>query len=311
MLKKILRIATRKSPLALLQSNFIKKILLYFYPNLIITLIPIVTRGDMILHQSLSKIGGKGLFIKELELALLENRADIAVHSMKDIPNTIPSELCLSSICSRGNALDALVSNNYQSIDELPEQAIIGTSSPRRKAQLIRYRPDLIIHPIRGNINTRLKKLDEGKYTAIILATEGLKRLGLGNRISQIIPAELSLPSCGQGAIGVEYRLNDNNISLLLKKIKDKNTEFIIKAERAFCKKMNAGCQIPIASYAILSNNELWLRGLVCSPDGKIFLSGERIGKPNFGENMGNELAIELLNKGALKILKNIFFDKK
>ncbi|CAL4044097.1 hydroxymethylbilane synthase [Buchnera aphidicola] len=308
MLKKILRIATRKSPLALLQSNFIKKNLLYFYPHLIITLIPIVTRGDLILHKSLSNIGGKGSFTKELELALLDNRADIAVHSMKDIPNTIPSELCLSSISKRGNPLDAFVSNCYQSIDQLPKQAIIGTSSLRRKAQLIRYRPDLIIQPLRGNIDTRLKKLDEGKYTAIILATEGLNRLGLKNRINQIIPAEYCLPPCGQGTIGVEYRLNDHNISLLLKKIKDKNTEYITMAERSFCKKMNSGCHIPVASYAILKKNKLWLRGLVCSPNGKIFLSGERIGKPNFGEKMGYELASELLNKGALKILKNIFF---
>ncbi|HXK00679.1 MAG TPA: hydroxymethylbilane synthase [Buchnera sp. (in: enterobacteria)] len=305
--KKIIRIATRNSPLALLQSNFIKKKLLCFYPHLIIKLIPIVTRGDIILHKSLSNIGGKGLFIKELELALLENKADIAVHSMKDIPNTLPPGLCLSSICKRGNALDALVSNHYKSIDHLPKRAIIGTSSLRRKSQLIRYRPDLIIYPLRGNIHTRLKKLDDGHYTAIILSAEGLNRLGLKKRISQIIPAELSLPPCGQGAIGVEYRSSDLNIAILLRTMQDKNTEIIIKTERAFCKKMNSGCQIPVASYAILSKKKLWLRGLVCSPDGKIFLSGQRVGNPHVGEEMGNILATELLNQGALKILKNIF----
>ncbi|HMI76742.1 MAG TPA: hydroxymethylbilane synthase [Buchnera sp. (in: enterobacteria)] len=309
MSKKILRIATRKSPLALLQSNLIKKILLFFNPHLTIKLIPMLSSGDIFHNVSLSNIGGKGLFIKELEQALLNGIADIAIHSMKDVPINIHKELCLLSVCKRGNPLDALVSNIYQSINTLPKGAKIGTSSLRRKSQLIRYRPDLIINPLRGNIHTRLQKLDAGNYDAIILSTEGLNRLGLQNRISQIIPAELSLPACGQGAIGVEYRLQDNRVSLLLKKINNKHTEFEIIAERAFCNKFQAGCQVPIASYAILKKNKLWLRGLIASPNGTILLSGERIGLPEIGKKMGESLATELLNRGALKILNNIFTD--
>ncbi|WP_422667461.1 hydroxymethylbilane synthase [Buchnera aphidicola] len=307
MINTILRIATRKSPLALQQTKYVQKKLLSLYPNLNIQLVPIVTHGDSILNKSLSKEGGKGLFIKELEIALLENKADIAIHSMKDLPVTITKELCLVSICKRGNALDSLVSNHYKSINHLPKGAIIGTSSLRRQCQLITYRPDLIIVPIRGNVETRIAKLDQGKYDAIILATEGLNRLGLKNRITQIIPAELSLPSCGQGAIGIQSRLHDKKISFFLSRLNHSNTVIEINAERAFCKKLEAGCHIPIGIYAILKKNKIWLRGLVGSPNGKIILKGERIGLYNTGEKMGYSLANELLSNGAHKILKNLY----
>ncbi|CAL4325962.1 Porphobilinogen deaminase [Buchnera aphidicola (Protaphis terricola)] len=310
MKKKILRIATRKSPLALEQTKYVKKKILSLYPNLNIKLVPIVTHGDNILNKSLSKISGKGLFIKELEFALLENRADIAIHSMKDLPVHITKELCLVSICKRGNPLDSLVSNNYKTINQLPKGAIIGTSSLRRQCQLITYRPDLIVSPLRGNIETRIAKLDSGQYDAIILATEGLNRLSLKHRISQIIPAELSLPSCGQGAIGIQSRLHDKKILFHLSRLNHFNTYAEINAERAFCKTLEAGCQIPIGSYAILKKNKIWLRGLVGSPDGNTILKGERIGWYYNGEEMGYSLANELLSNGARKILDNMYIQK-
>jgi len=310
MYNKTLRIATRKSPLALEQTKYVQKKILSLYPNLDIKLVPIVTHGDNILNKSLSKIGGKGLFIKELEHALLENKADIAIHSMKDLPMNITKELCLVSICKRGSALDSLISNNYQSINQLPKGAIVGTSSLRRKCQLITYRPDLIISPLRGNIETRIAKLDQGKYDAIILAAEGLNRLSLKNRISQIIPAKLSLPSCGQGAIGIQSRLHDKKILFFLSHLNHINTFIEISTERAFCRKLESGCQIPIGSYAILKKNKIWLRGLVGSPNGEIILQGERIGCYNTGEKMGYSLADELLNNGAKNILNNLNIKK-
>lgn len=310
MQNKTLRIATRKSPLALQQTEYVQKKILSLYPDLNIILVPIVTHGDNILNKSLSKIGGKGLFIKELEIALLENKADIAIHSMKDLPVNITKELCLVSICKRGSALDTLVSNNYSSINELPKGAIIGTSSLRRQCQLITYRPDLIISPLRGNVETRISKLDQGKYDAIILAAEGLNRLNLQHRISQIIPSELSLPSCGQGAIGIQSRLHDKKTLFFLSRLNHINTFIEINAERAFCRKLGAGCQVPIGSYAILKKNKIWLRGLIGSPNGKTILKGERIGCFNTGEKMGYSLADELLNNGAKNILNDLHTKK-
>jgi hydroxymethylbilane synthase len=310
MRKKILRIATRKSPLALEQTKYVQKKLLSLYPDLNTKIIPIVTHGDNILNKSLSKIGGKGLFIKELEFALLENKADIAIHSMKDLPVHITKELCLISICKRGNALDSLISNHYQSISHLPKGAVVGTSSLRRQCQLITYRPDLIVSPLRGNVETRIAKLDEGKYDAIILATEGLNRLNLKHRITQIIPAELSLPPCGQGAIGIQSRLHDKKILFFLSRLNHFNTFIEINAERAFCKKLEAGCQIPIGIYAILKKKKIWLRGLVGSPDGEIILKGERFGWYNTAEEMGYSLAKELINNGAKKILDSFYIKK-
>lgn len=310
MRNRILRIATRKSPLALEQTKYVQKKILSLYPEINIKIVPIVTHGDNILHKSLSKIGGKGLFIKELEHALLENKADIAIHSMKDLPVNFTKELCLISICKRGNPLDSLVSNHYQSINQLPKGAVVGTSSLRRQCQLITYRPDLIVSPLRGNIETRIAKLDQGKYDAIILATEGLNRLSLQNRISQVIPAELSLPSCGQGAIGIQSRSHDKKILFFLSRLNHRNTFIEINTERAFCRKLESGCQIPVGSYAILKKNKIWLRGLVGEPDGKMILKGERIGCYNTGENMGYALADELLKNGARNILNNLHIKK-
>ncbi|QIQ41575.1 MAG: hydroxymethylbilane synthase [Buchnera aphidicola (Aphis urticata)] len=307
MKRKILRIATRNSPLALAQTKYVEKKILSLYPDLNIQLVPIVTHGDNILNKSLSKIGGKGLFIKELEFALLENKADIAIHSMKDLPVHITKELCLVSICKRGNPLDSLVSNRYKSINQLPKGAKIGTSSLRRQCQLITYRPDLIVAPLRGNIETRIAKLDQGKYDAIILAAEGLNRLRLKHRITQIIPAELSLPSCGQGAIGIQSRLYDKQILFFLSHLNHISTFIEINTERAFCKTLEAGCQIPIGSYAILKKNEIWLRGLVGSPDGAMILKGERVGWYNNAEEMAYSLANELLSHGAQQILDDIY----
>ncbi|ANZ22814.1 porphobilinogen deaminase [Buchnera aphidicola (Diuraphis noxia)] len=310
MKNKTLRIATRKSPLALQQTKYVQKKILSLYPDVNIKLVPIVTNGDNILNKSLSKIGGKGLFIKELEIALLENKADIAIHSMKDLPVNITKELCLVSVCKRGNPLDTLVSNHYNSINQLPQGAKIGTSSLRRQCQLITYRPDLIILPLRGNIETRIAKLDQGKYDAIILATEGLNRLKLQNRITQIIPAELSLPSCGQGAIGIQSRIHDKKMIFFLSRLNHINSFIEINAERAFCRKLNAGCHIPIGSYAIIKKNQIWLRGLVGSPNGETILKGEKIGRYNTGEKMGYSLAKELLQNGAQNILNNIFLQQ-
>ncbi|CAL4325014.1 hydroxymethylbilane synthase [Buchnera aphidicola] len=309
MKQKIIRIATRKSPLALLQSYHVKKKILYFYPHLKIQIIPINTYGDQNIDKPLYRINGKNIFIKELELALLKNQADIAIHSMKDIPIKIHNQLHLISICKRGNPLDALVSNYYNSINELPIGAIIGTSSLRRKCQLISYRPDLIIYPIRGNIETRINKLDLGMYDAIILGVEGLNKLKLKHRIKQIISEKLSLPSCGQGAIGIESRKYDKNISIILKKINNTSSYISIKAERSFCEILQSGCQTPIGSFAIIKRNILWLRGMIGSSDGKVILKGEQYGSLSNAKKIGYKLAKKLLTYGAKEILN--IHDKK
>jgi hydroxymethylbilane synthase len=305
MAKKTLRIATRKSPLALLQANFVRKKLLSVYPDWNFYLIPMSTNGDNFLKSSFSKLNGKGIFMKELELALINNTADIAIHSMKDVPVNISKKLCLASICKRDNPLDALISNYYSSIDRLPFKAKIGTSSLRRKCQLINYRSDLNVLPLRGNIETRLKKLDEGIYDAIVLAVAGLNRLKLKHRIQQIIPPELLLPPGGQGAIGIQSRSNDLETIFLVKVLTDEITDIEIQAERAFCKKMNSSCKIPIGSYAkIFNNNQIKLKGLIGLPNGKKILKEEAIGPLISAKDIGNKLAKKLLKMGAKNLLK-------
>ncbi|CAL4325589.1 hydroxymethylbilane synthase [Buchnera aphidicola] len=304
LLKKKIRIATRKSPLALFQAMYVKKKLISIFPNLLITIIPIITHGDKFLNASFIKSNGKGVFIKELEIALLQNKADIAIHSVKDIPMNIHKNLSLACICKRDNPLDALISKNYKNINELPKNAVIGTSSLRRKFQLMNYRQDLIISPLRGNIETRLKKLDKGKYDAIVLAAAGLKRLGLQKRISYLIPPELSLPPCGQGAIGIECRIKDRDLITILEKIHHYKSKILIQAERAFCKKLLIGCQLPVGSYAILKKEKIWLRTFISSFDGKDIIKGEKIGSVNDAKKIGYGLASELLKKGAKKILR-------
>ncbi|MCZ4059632.1 hydroxymethylbilane synthase [Pantoea sp. LMR881] len=307
MLDKIFRIATRQSPLALWQAQYVQQRLMSAYPGLRVELVPMVTKGDIILDTPLAKVGGKGLFVKELELAMLENRADLAVHSMKDVPVDFPEGLGLVTICEREDPRDAFVSHHYASIDELPQGAIVGTSSLRRQCQISARRPDLIIKTLRGNVGTRLSKLDAGEYDAIILAAAGLKRLGLEDRIRQPLPAEVSLPAVGQGAVGIECRLDDSTLIGLLQALNHDDTAVCVKAERAMNTRLEGGCQVPIGSFAVLENDQLWLRGLVGAPDGSVIVSGERRGPRDQAEQMGVSLAEELLNGGARKILQDVY----
>ncbi len=310
MLDKILRIATRQSPLALWQAQYVQQRLMACHPGLRVELVPMVTRGDVILDTPLAKVGGKGLFVKELELALLEQRADIAVHSMKDVPVDFPDGLGLVTICERDSPLDAFVSNRYDSVDALPQGAVVGTSSLRRQCQLSARRPDLQIRSLRGNVGTRLAKLDAGEYDAIILAVAGLNRLGLQDRIRQAIPAEESLPAVGQGAVGIECRLDDQQTIDLLDALNHGDTALRVKAERAMNTRLEGGCQVPIGSYAVLEGDTLWLRGLVGSPDGTQMIRGERRGPHADAEKMGVSLAEELLDNGARTILAEVYQGK-
>ena len=268
MATETLRIATRKSPLAMWQAEYIKARLEAIHPDLTVELIPMVTKGDIILDTPLAKVGGKGLFVKELEVAMLEDRADIAVHSMKDVPVEFPEGLGLEVICEREDPRDAFVSNTYRQIEELPPGAIVGTCSLRRQCQLSEARPDLKIIDLRGNVNTRLNKLDNNNYDAIILAAAGLKRLDMEYRIASYIEPEQSLPAVGQGAVGIECRTQDERIKALLAPLNDSLTSDRVLAERAMNLALEGGCQVPIGSYAVIDGDELWLRGLVGKPDG-------------------------------------------
>ncbi len=307
MLDNVLRIATRQSPLALWQAQYVKQRLEACHSGLRVELVPMVTRGDIILDTPLAKVGGKGLFVKELELALLDNRADIAVHSMKDVPVEFPEGLGLVTICEREDPRDAFVSNHYDSLDALPQGSVVGTSSLRRQCQLAERRPDLVIRSLRGNVGTRLSKLDNGEYDAIILAVAGLKRLGLESRVRVALPPELSLPAVGQGAVGIECRLDDARTRALLAPLNHDDTAIRVKAERAMNTRLEGGCQVPIGSYAELTDGELWLRALVGAPDGSQMVRGERRGKPQDAEQLGVSLAEELLNNGAREILADVY----
>lgn len=302
-----LRIATRKSPLALQQAEFIKTRLLQHYPQLKIDLVPMTTEGDIRLDTPLATIGGKGLFVKELEKALLENRADIAVHSMKDVPVYFPDGLMLNTICKRDDARDVFVANHYKNLADLPLGATIGTSSLRRQCQLKAYRSDLNIINLRGNVQTRLKKLDQDEFDAIILAAAGLDRLNLSERISSYIPLEIMLPAVGQGALGIETRVADPEIQTLLAPLHDATTAYCVLAERAFNRFLEGGCQVPIAGFAILNNTKLFLRGLVGSLDGLQQIRGEIKGPATQAELLGKILAEDLLNRGAKDILDQIY----
>ena len=307
MLDKIFRIATRQSPLALWQAHYVQQRLMAAHPGLRVELVPMVTKGDVILDTPLAKVGGKGLFVKELELAMLEGRADLAVHSMKDVPVDFPEGLGLVTICEREDPRDAFVSHHYASIDELPAGAVVGTSSLRRQCQISARRPDLVIRSLRGNVGTRLAKLDAGEYDAIILAAAGLKRLGQEDRIRLALPAEISLPAVGQGAVGIECRLDDQQLIQLLQALNDDDTAICVKAERAMNTRLEGGCQVPIGSFAVLEEEEIWLRGLVGSPDGSTMVSGERRGPRDQAEQMGISLAEELLDRGARDILRDVY----
>ncbi|WP_415225648.1 hydroxymethylbilane synthase [Psychromonas sp.] len=307
MTPQIIRIATRHSPLAMWQANFVKAELLKYHPNLTVELLPMKTMGDKILDTPLAKVGGKGLFVKELEVAILEGRADIAVHSMKDLPVDFPDGLGLAVICEREDPRDAFVANNYLSIEQLPQGAIVGTSSMRRQCQLRALRPDIIIKDLRGNVNTRLRKLDEGQYDAIILAAAGLIRLQMSSRIASYIAPEISLPAVGQGAVGIECRLDDEQTIALLQPLEDANTRVRVTAERAVNLALEGGCQVPIGSFALLDNDQLYLRGLVGSVDGKEIIRKEIRGHKDDAQQLGLALAQQLLDCGAKEILAAVY----
>lgn len=307
MSKQLIRIATRQSPLALWQAEHVRQLLCAQHPDLEVTLVPMVTKGDVILDTPLAKVGGKGLFVKELELALLEQRADIAVHSMKDVPVEFPDSLGLVCICERDDPHDALVSNHYDSLDALPQGAIVGTSSLRRQCQLRAARPDLHIKDLRGNVGTRLSKLDNGEYDAIILAAAGLRRLGLEARIRARLSVQQSLPAVGQGAIGIECRLDDARVRALLAPLNHADTADRVVAERAMNNRLQGGCQVPIGSYAELTGDQLYLRALVGAPDGSRLLQAEIRGPRTAAEQLGSALAEQLLDAGAGSILSAVY----
>ncbi len=309
MTHKPLRIATRQSALALWQAEYVKAELEKNHPQLEVILIPMVTKGDIILDTPLAKVGGKGLFVKELENAMLEDRADLAVHSMKDVPVEFPEGLGLVTICEREDPRDAFVSNHYENLTSLPKGAVVGTCSLRRECQLRAERPDLIIKNLRGNVNTRLRKLDEGQYDAIILACAGLLRLGMGERIKESLSPEQSLPAVGQGAVGIECRLDDERTRALIAPLGHRDTRDRVLTERAMNNHLQGGCQVPIASYALLDGEDVWLRALVGKPDGTVMVRGEIRGPRTQGEALGKELAQRLLDDGAKAILDKLYAD--
>lgn len=302
-----LHIATRKSPLALWQANYVRDALLARNPGLDVELLTMTTQGDKILDTPLAKVGGKGLFVKELETGMLEGRADLAVHSMKDVPVEFPSGLGLAAILPREDPRDALISNKYSSIDELPKGARVGTSSLRRQCQLNARRPDLEILDLRGNVNTRLKKLDAGEYDAILLAAAGVKRMGWQERITELLAPEQFLPAIGQGAIGIEIRVDDDHVRGLVGELNDQQTAIRITAERALNEALQGGCQVPIAGYSEISHGVILLRALVGRPDGSELVQGAISGKPEDAAELGQVLADDLLSRGAREILADVY----
>lgn len=302
----IIRIATRTSPLAMWQAEHVARRLQETHPGLQIEMVGMVTRGDKILDSPLSKIGGKGLFVKELELGMLEGSADIAVHSMKDVPMEFPEGLHLPIIMEREDPRDAFVSNQYSSLDELPEGAIVGTSSLRRQTQIRARYPHLQIKDLRGNVNTRLGKLDNREYDAIILAAAGLIRLEFQSRITAYLSTEQSLPAVGQGAVGIECRRNDPRVENLLAPLRHPETTIRVRAERAMNHRLNGGCQIPVAGFAELVDGELRLRGLIGFPDGSAMYTCERSGCLVDPEDLGCSVAEDLLAQGGDKVLASL-----
>jgi hydroxymethylbilane synthase len=311
-MSRTIRIATRRSLLALWQAEYVKYELELYHPEIHIELLKIESRGDKILDTPLAKIGGKGLFVKELENALLEGRADIAVHSMKDVPMEFPEGLGLPVICVREQPTDAFVSNSYDNLDALPEGAVVGTSSLRREVQIRERRPDLEVRFLRGNVQTRLAKLDAGEYDAIILATAGLLRLKLQDRIRHEMSPEESLPAGGQGAVGIECRNDDVELIKLLKPLHHRDTADRVLAERALNRRLEGGCQVPIGCYATLnsSTDEIYLRALVGRPDGSLVLRDEIRGHREQAEALGITLADRLLAAGADAILREVYDER-
>lgn len=301
------RIATRKSALALWQAEYVKSQLEHFHDGINVELVPMTTKGDIILDTPLAKVGGKGLFVKELEMAMLEDRADIAVHSMKDVPVEFPDGLGLQVICPREDPRDAFVSNKFNSINELPDGAVVGTSSLRRQCQLKAMRPDLEILDLRGNVNTRLKKLDDGQYDAIILAAAGLIRLEMPERIKQFIEPEVMLPANGQGAVGIEARIDDERINSLLAPLMCQQTSIRVAAERAMNRALEGGCQVPIGCFATIDGEQLTLKGLVGAVDGSTIIQDVITGHVDDAESLGKTLAAQLLSQGADQVLAQVY----
>jgi hydroxymethylbilane synthase len=301
---KKLRIASRKSPLALCQTEWVKTALQQVYPLLEIEIIGMTTEGDRRLDTNLTNIGGKGLFIKELENALLEDRADIAVHSIKDITAVFPDGLMLGAICERADPRDVFISNKFSGFADLPPESIIGTASLRRQSQLQSLRPDLVFQSLRGNVNTRLQKLDEEKYDAIILAAAGLIRLSLEHRITEYLPIDTCMPAVGQGALGIECRTDDHDIRDLISVLDHAPTRCCILAERAMNLALGGNCHVPISGYAVLDDDLLIVRGVVASPDGKQVIRGEMRGLAESAEFLGEALGEDLLTRGAKEILE-------
>jgi len=303
----LIRIATRRSPLALWQAEFVKAELEKHHPGLKVELVKMVTQGDKILDTPLAKVGGKGLFVKELEVGMQQGEADIAVHSMKDVPVEFPEGLHLAVICEREDPRDAFVSNTYQHFDDLPAGAKVGTSSLRRECQIRARRPDLEIISLRGNVNTRLKKLDDGEYDAIILAAAGLKRLGFQDRIKHEIDTTDSLPAVGQGAVGIECRIDDKRVNALIAPLNHEETAIRVRAERAMNTRLEGGCQVPIGGYSEIDYGVIVLRGLVGRPDGTSIIRADISGKPEDAEELGKVLADDLLSRGAREILNEVY----
>ncbi|AZR83078.1 MULTISPECIES: hydroxymethylbilane synthase [Piscirickettsiaceae] len=306
-MKKTLRIATRKSPLAMWQAEFVKAELEKAHPGLTVELLPMSTKGDKILDVPLAKIGGKGLFTKELEDRMIAGEADIAVHSMKDVPMELPEGFALGAILERHEPTDAFVSNHYERFDDLPQGAVLGTSSLRRKAQLMAARPDLVVKDLRGNVGTRLGKLDAGEYDAIVLATSGLKRLELDERIRHELAPETCLPAVSQGTLGIEYFEKEDDVLALIQVLNHRDTEIRTRAERAMNHRLEGGCQVPIGVYAELEGDEIYLRGLVGALDGSEIIRAEATGPQTDPETLGVGVAEDLLAQGAGAILQEVY----
>lgn len=305
----LLRIATRKSPLALWQAEHVRSRLMELHAGLQVELLTMSTQGDRILDSPLAKIGGKGLFVKELEQGMLEDRADIAVHSMKDVPAELPEGLCIGAILEREDPQDAFVSNEFAAVDALPDAARVGTSSLRRQCQLRARRPDLRILDLRGNVGTRLGKLDAGDYDAIVLACAGLKRLGMAARITSALAPELMLPAIAQGVIGIECRCDDEWVKALIAPLNHEETLQRTTAERAMNATLAGGCQAPVAGYSVINANAIELRGLVGRADGSEIIHGDISGPVQQAAALGKQLADDLLSRGARPILDELLHD--
>ncbi|AXT48629.1 MULTISPECIES: hydroxymethylbilane synthase [Chromobacterium] len=304
-------IASRESRLAMWQAEHIKARLQTLYPHLSVDILGMTTQGDQILDKTLSKIGGKGLFVKELEVALAEGRADLAVHSIKDVPMVLPEGFALAAICEREDPRDALVSARYADLSELPDGAVVGTSSLRRESQIRARYPRLVVKPLRGNVQTRLRKLDDGEFDAIILAAAGLKRLGLSERIRKELPPSESLPAAGQGALGIEIRADRADLMQLLAPLNHAATHSCVSAERALARELGGSCQVPLGAFATLNEGTLALGGFVASPDGSVMLTANASAPADYADALGRAVAKKLLDDGAGPLIEAVLADPR